>query len=83
MSKKKIGVIGGNGDVHTAQIGLYFGRIGVVAYAREYWKYNSWFVVPGVSVDAVNGYDRYLDVELKVLFLGFSIRFIWIKRKTK
>jgi hypothetical protein len=70
-------------DKHTAQIGLHAGRVGVYIYAREYLKYNSWFVFPGVSVDAVNGYDRYVDVELKFLFVGVGIRFIWIKRKNK
>jgi len=37
----------------------------------------------GVSVDAVNGYDRYVDIEAKILFVGIGIRFIWIKRKVK
>ena len=74
MSKKQVGIIRNNGDVHTAQIGFHIGRVGVSVYVREYWKYKSWFVVPGVSVDAVNGYDRYV---------GIGIRFIWIKRKVK
>ena len=65
------------------QFGIHFWRIGIYLFARQYLKYNSWFIFPGVSVDAVNGYDRYLDVELKVLFLGFGVRFIWIKRKSK
>ena len=72
-----------NKDKHTAQIGAHVGRVGIYLYAREYLKYNSWFIVPGVSVDAVNGYDRYVDVELKLLFIGVGIRFIWIKRKNK
>lgn len=66
---------------HMAQIGFHIGRVGLFLYGREYLKYNSWFIVPGVTVDAVNGYDRYLDVELKALFVGVGIRFIWIKRK--
>lgn len=81
MSKKEIGVIRNNGDVHTAQIGFHIWRFGICVYVREYWKYKSWFIIPGVSVDAVNGYDCYLDVELKALFVGVGIRFIWIKRK--
>ena len=56
MSKKEIGVIPNNGDVHTAQIGFHIWRFGICVYVREYWKYKSWFIVPGVSVDAVNGY---------------------------
>lgn len=81
MSKKQVGIIRNNGDVHTAQIGFHIGRVGVSVYVREYWKYKSWFIVPGVSVDAVN--DRYVDIEAKILFVGIGIRFIWIKRKVK
>ena len=66
MSKKQVGIIRNNGDVHTAQIGLHIGRGGVSFYVREYWKYKSWFVVPGVSVDAGKGYDRYVDNEAKI-----------------
>ncbi|WAX05457.1 hypothetical protein AS73P1_00037 [Alistipes phage AS73P1] len=68
-------------DKHTAQIGGHVGRVGVYLYAREYIRYHSWQF--GVSVDAVNGYDRYVDVELKILCFGVGIRFIWIKRKNK
>ena len=68
-------------DKHTAQIGGHIGRVGVYLYAREYWKYKSWQF--GLSVDAVNGYDRYVDIGAKILFVGIGIRFIWIKRKVK
>lgn len=54
MSKKQVGIIRNNGDVHTAQIGFHIGRVGVSVYVLEYWKYKSWFIIPGVSVDAVN-----------------------------
>lgn len=80
MSKKQVGIIRNNGDVHTAQIGFHIGRVGVSVYVREYWKYKSWFIIPGVSVDAVNGY---VDIEAKILFVGIGIRFIWIKRMVK
>lgn len=82
MSKKQVGIIRNNGDVHTAQIGFHIGRVGVSVYVREYWKYKSWFIIPGVSVDAVND-GRYVDIEAKILFVGIGIRFIWIKRKVK
>lgn len=68
---------------HEVRFGLHIWRIGLYLFAREYLKYNQYFIVPGVSVDAVNGYDRYLDIEAKILFVGFGIRFIWIKRKAK
>lgn len=68
-------------DKHTVQTGIYVGRVGVYVYAREYWLYHSWQF--GVSIDAINGYDRYVDIEAKILFVGIGIRFIWIKRKVK
>ena len=42
MSKKQVGIIRNNGDVHTAQIGFHIGRVGGYLYAREYWQYHSW-----------------------------------------
>lgn len=68
-------------DKHTVQTGIHVGRVGVYVYAREYWQYDSWQF--GVSIDAINGYDRYVDIEAKILFVGIGIRFIWIKRKVK
>ena len=68
-------------DNHTAQIGGHVGRVGVYLYAREYWKYKSFQF--GLSIDAVNGYGRYVDIEAKILFVGIGIRFIWIKIKVK
>lgn len=68
-------------DKHTVQTDIHVGRVGVYVYAREYWKYHSWQF--GVSIDAINGYDRYVDIEAKILFVGIGIRFIWIKRKVK
>lgn len=56
-------------DKHTVQTGIHVGRVGVYVYAREYWQYHS--------------YDRYVDIEAKILFVGIGIRFIWIKRKVK
>lgn len=68
-------------DKHTVQTGIHVGRVGVYVYAREYWQYSCWQF--GVSIDAINGYDRYVDIEAKILFVGIGIRFIWIKRKVK
>lgn len=64
---------------HTVGTGIHVGRVGVYVYAHEYWQYHSWQF--GVSVDAVNGYDHYLDLELKVFCFGIGVRFIWIKRE--
>lgn len=65
------------------QFGFHIWRFGLFLYGREYMKYNSWFIVPGVTVDVVNGIDFYVDFELKALFVGVGIRFVWIKRKIK
>lgn len=51
-------------DKHTVQTGIHVGRLGVYVYAREYWQYHSWQF--GVSIDAINGYDRYVDIEAKI-----------------
>lgn len=79
MSKPDVGIIHDSKDVHTAQIGLHVGRAGICLYTREYWKYRSFQF--GVSIEAVNGHDRYLDIELKLFCFGVGIRFIWIKKK--
>lgn len=65
------------------QLGFHVWRVGLFLYARQYLKYNSWFIVPGLSIDAVNGLDRYLDCEVKILFFGIGLRLIWIKSKKK
>lgn len=66
---------------HMVQFGFRIWRVGFFLFAREYWKYNNWYLFPGLSVSGVNGYDRYLDAEVKLLFFGFGVRFIWIKKK--
>lgn len=66
---------------HMAQIGFHIWRIGLFLFAREYWKYKSFQF--GLTIDAVNGYDRYVDFELRAFCFGVGIRFIWIKRKSK
>lgn len=61
-------------------MGIRFCRLGMCLYAREYLKYNSWFIIPGISIDIINGYDFYIDIEVKSLFFGFGIRIFWIKK---
>lgn len=65
---------------HDFQLGFHIWRIGFYFFGREYLKYNSWFIFPGISIDWVNGYDCYLDIEVKLLCVGFGVRFIWIKK---
>lgn len=77
MKKGKKAVVKQTGE--KVRVGFHIWRVGLYLFAREYLKYNSWFIVPGVSIDLVNGYDRYLDVELKLLCFGVGIRFIWLK----
>lgn len=32
-------------------------------------------------VQAVNGYDRYFDIEVELICFSVGVRFIWIKTK--
>jgi hypothetical protein len=66
---------------HMWQLGFHVGRFGMFVFVREYIKYNVWYLLPGIAVSAVNGYDRYVDAEVKFLFFGFGVRFIWVKKK--
>lgn len=66
-------------DKHTVQTGIHVGRVGVYVYAREYWQYNSWQF--GVSIDAINGYDRYLDFELKAFCFGLAYGLYGLKER--
>lgn len=66
---------------HMWQFGLRIWRFGAFFFVREYIKYNVWYLIPGVAISAVNGYDRYVDAEVKFLFFGFGVRFIWVKKK--
>jgi len=76
MSKEdKRGFIPNNSDKHSAQWGFYIGRFAVIFYAREYCKYRSYFLIPGVSIDFISGFDYCLDLEIKILFFGLGFRF--------
>lgn len=81
MSKKQVGIIRNNGDVHTAQIGFHIGRVGVSVYVREYWKYKSWFIVPGVSVDAVNGTTVTLTLRRKYCLSALAYGLYGLKER--
>ena len=84
---KKTGVIYHEKDLnflpptHMVQFGFHIWRFGFYLFAREYWRHKLWYIVPGVAVSSVNGYDRYVDAEVKILFIGLGIRFIWVKKK--
>lgn len=64
---------------HDVRFGFHIWRIGVYLYALEYLKYNVWFIIPGLSIEFVNGYDRRFDIEVKLLCFGIGVRFIWLK----
>ena len=68
---------------HDVQAGFNISRFGVYVFAREYWKYHVWHLLPTIAVAVVDGYDWYIDIEVKFLFVGFGIRFIKIKSKIK
>lgn len=60
-----------------AQIGLFVLKLGLFVVLRQYLKYNIWYLIPGVSVNWVKGYDYYLDLEIKFLFVGVAFRVVW------
>jgi predicted RND superfamily exporter protein len=62
-----------------AQIGLFVLKLGLFIVFRQYIKYNIWYLIPGVSVNWVNGYDYYFDIEIKFLFIGVAFRVVWRK----
>lgn len=61
-------------------IGLKFYRIGIFLFIRNLWKYKNFVLLPTLTLDAVKGYDRYADLELKVLCFGLGFRFIWLTK---
>lgn len=63
------------------RIGFHVWRIGLYLYGREYIKYKKCFIVPGISIDYINGVDIYIDLEVNILLFGLGFRFIWIKSK--
>lgn len=79
MSKKQVGIIRNNGDVHTAQIGFHIGRVGVYVYAREYWQYHSWQF--GVSIDAINGTTVMLILRRKYCFSALAYGLYGLKER--
>ena len=62
-------------------IGFKFGRIGIFLFMRTAWKYKHFVLLPTLALDAVKGYDRYVDLEIIFLCYGFGVRFIWITKK--
>lgn len=62
-------------------IGFKFRRIGIFLFMRNVWKYKHFVLLPTLELDAVKGYDRYSDLELKFLCFGLGFRFIWITKR--
>lgn len=67
----------------TIQLGAKIWRFGMFIFAREYFQYNSWYIIPGVSIDILKGIDLCIDVECKFLCVGVGVRFIIVKQKNK
>lgn len=68
-------------DYHAGYIGIHGKRFGVFLFGREYWQYHSFQF--GLSIDAITpkDNDKYLDIEIRLFFIGFGIRFVAIKQK--
>lgn len=62
-------------------IGFHIWRIGIYLYLQNLWKYRQIYLFPGLMIEGVNGNDRYFDIEVKIIFLSFGIRLIWIKNQ--
>lgn len=62
-------------------IGFHFWRIGLYLYLQNFWGYRQIYLTPALMVQAVNGYDRYFDIEVKLICFSVGVRFIWIKTK--
>lgn len=60
-------------------IGFKFWRIGIFLFMRNVWKYKHFVLLPTLALDAVKGYDRYADLELK--FLCFGVPFYMDNQK--
>lgn len=65
----------------TIMIGKIISKIGIFFFARQYIKYKSLILTPCMSIDYVNGYDRYIDIEIKFLVFGVGMRVIKIISK--
>ena len=66
-------------EKHAIYFGLSGSRFGVFLFGREYLKYKSYQF--GVGLDLIDsGGDRYVDVEVRLAFVGFGVRFAWIQK---
>lgn len=63
---------------HSAVLHLGFGRFNVFLFAREYIRFHSWQF--GISIDAVKGFDRYLDIEVHAFCFGIGVRFVLMNK---
>lgn len=64
-------------------IGLGFWRFYMGLYARSIWKYKQIILIPTLTLEAVKGVDRYLDIEFRFLCFGVGMRFIWLSKRNK
>lgn len=65
------------------RLGFNISRFGIYFFIRSFLKYNSLFLFPGISIDFINGFDIYIDIEVKFLFFGIGIRFIFLKKNKR
>lgn len=56
--------------------GFHIGRFGLFLFVENYSRYNQIYT-PALVFEFVGGSSRYFDVELKILCIGFGIRFYW------
>lgn len=65
-------------EKHAAYFGIHIFRFGIFLFVREYIKYHSYQF--GCGVDYIDGTDRYIDFEIRVLCFGVGLRLTILKR---
>lgn len=64
-------------------IGLTLGSISIYLYFHEWIKYKEWYI-PGLSISYNSGFGSFMDLEIKLLYFGFGLRFaFWPKKRRK
>lgn len=51
-------------------------KVGIGFHARQFWKYKTFYIIPGVTIEANNNdYWANIQIELNILCFGLGIKF--------
>lgn len=54
---------------------INIGKFGISFYVRSFWKYKTFYIVPGFTLEYLNGaMQKQVDFELKILCFGIGIK---------